>query len=69
MLSGTKGDPRMSGNVRNRMQAKERRLLQLYSLWQETRSGELQKRCLGLLRELMSIDPAFSLRREFQEAF
>jgi len=49
--------------------AKARRLLQLYSLWQETRREELQQKWMGLLGEILDLEPEFSLRREFQNAF
>ena len=58
----------MKGNAR-KFRAKEKRLLQLYSLWHETRREEIQRRCLGLLGELLSLEPRFSLRHEFQLAF
>ena len=43
--------------------------MQLYSLWQETRNEEVEKKCLGLLGEVLAQDPKFSLRQEFQTAF
>ncbi|MDP3919775.1 MAG: hypothetical protein Q8R76_03095 [Candidatus Omnitrophota bacterium] len=52
-----------------RFRAKARRLLQLYSRWQETRQDDLQQKCLGLLSEILVIQPTFNLRQEFQEAF
>lgn len=58
----------MRGNAR-RLRAKAKRLLQLYSLWHETYRGDLQRQCVGLLREILSIEPHFSLRHEFQKAF
>ena len=48
---------------------KEKRFLQLYSLWQETRREDLQKNCLGLLGEIVRLKPGFSLRSEFETAF
>ena len=59
----------MKGSAHNSFQAKQKRLLQLYSEWQETRNEDVQKRCLGLLREIMSMDPGFNLRGQFQKAF
>ena len=60
----------MRGNVLNhQMRIKERRLLRLYSLWHETHEEGVQQKCLKLLGEIMSADPAFSLRSEFQMAF
>lgn len=58
----------MRGSVR-RLRVKSRRLLRLYSLWHETNRGEIQRQCEGLLREILNIDPHFSLRHEFQKAF
>jgi len=48
---------------------KAKKLLQLYSLWQETRREEVEKECLGLLGEILAVNPKFSLRRQFQHAF
>ncbi len=48
---------------------KEKKFLQLYSLWQETRRDDLQKKCLGLLGEILRLRPQFSLRTEFNTAF
>ena len=59
----------MRGNVLNRVRMKERRLLRLYSLWHETHSEGIRQKCLALLGEIVSLDPAFSLRVEFQAAF
>ncbi len=58
----------MIGNAR-RYKAKAERLLQLYSLWHETHREDVRRQCLSLLGELLSHDPNFSLRREFQIAF
>lgn len=58
----------MRGSAR-RIRVKARRLLRLYSLWHETHRGEIQRQCEGLLREILNIDPRFSLRHEFQKAF
>ncbi len=58
----------MKRNVR-RFQVKARRLLKLYSRWQETRNEDVQRQCLSLLGEILAIDPKFSLRRAFQDAF
>lgn len=55
-------------NARN-LRAKEKKLLQLYSMWQETHQEDLQKKWLSLLGEVLSVDPSFNLRREFQMAF
>lgn len=49
--------------------AKARRLLRLYSLWQETRREDLQTKCMGLLGEILNIEPGFNLRQEFKTAF
>ena len=53
--------------LRSRLKAKK--LLQLYSLWQETRRMEVQEKCMGLLGEILDADPKFNPRREFQNAF
>jgi hypothetical protein len=52
-----------------KFKAKAKRLMQLYSLWQETRREDLQHKCMGLLGEILDLEPGFSLRREFQAAF
>ena len=52
-----------------KFKAKAKRLLKLYSLWQETRREDIQQKCMGLLGEILDIEPSFSLRREFQGAF
>jgi hypothetical protein len=43
--------------------------MKLYSLWQETRNEATQQKFLRLLGEILSREPHFNLRREFQEAF
>ena len=58
----------MRENARNR-QAKETKLLQLYSLWHETHRYDLQKKYLSLLRQVLSCDPSFNPRQKFQIAF
>lgn len=59
---------KMGGNVRS-VRGKERKLLQLYSLWHETHQGAVQRKCMSLLGEIMRADPGFSLRGEFRTAF
>ena len=49
--------------------AKAKKLLRLYSLWHETHSDAVQRQCLRLLGEVLSLEPHFNLRREFQKAF
>jgi len=58
----------MKNTVRS-FRTKEKRFLQLYSLWQETRREDLQKECYRLLGEMVRLKPGFSLRSEFQTAF
>jgi len=58
----------MIGNAR-KFRAKANRLLRLYSLWHETNRGEIRRECLHLLSEILSVDPRFNLRQEFQKAF
>ena len=64
---GGKGFP-MKENVL-RSNVKTRRLMQLYSVWQETRREEIQQKCLALLGDVIATDPNFNLRQEFQKAF
>ena len=59
----------MRENVHSLVRAKERRLLRLYSLWHTTYAEGIRQKCLSLLGEIVSMDPAFSLRGEFQAAF
>jgi hypothetical protein len=59
----------MNVSARNQFRAKARRLLRLYSLWHETNSIEIQRKCLALLGEILAIDPGFSLQKEFKSAF
>ena len=58
----------MKGNVR-RFQAKARKLMRLYSLWHETQRDDVKKQCLRLLGEILAVQPRFSLRKEFRDAF
>lgn len=58
----------MKGNAR-RFHAKARRLMRLYSEWHETHRDDLQHKCMSLLSEILTVDPRFCLRREFQRAF
>ncbi len=53
----------------SKFKTKAKRLLKLYSLWQETRREDVQQKCVGLLGEILDIEPGFNLRREFQIAF
>jgi len=55
-------------NVR-RSHSKQRRLLQLYSLWQETRDDELEGECLKLLGQILRSNPRYRLRQAFRVAF
>ncbi len=59
----------MRGNVHSRIRMKARRLLRLYSLWHETHQEGYEKKYLSLLGEILSVDPAFNPRRDFQIAF
>ena len=60
---------KMKRNVLSQIRMKEQRLLRLYSLWHEYHQEGLRRKCLSLLGEIVSVDPAFNLRREFQVAF
>ena len=62
------GDITMKRSAR-RFKTKAKRLLRLYSLWQETRREDLQQKCMGLLGEILEVEPGFTLRNEFQNAF
>ncbi len=58
----------MKGSVRS-FKTKAEKLLRLYSLWQETRSEDIQRQCLGLLGEILNREPRFNLLQEFRQAF
>ena len=47
----------------------ERKFLRLYSAWQETHRLELADRWMTLLGELLRLNPSYSVRRPFQNAF
>jgi hypothetical protein len=59
----------MRENVLSKVRIKERRLLKLYSRWHETHSGQDEKRYQSLLGEILSVDPGFNPRCQFQIAF
>lgn len=58
----------MKRSVRS-LRTKARQLLKLYSLWHETHQEGYERKYLSLLGEILSADPAFNPRREFQIAF
>ena len=47
----------------------ERKFLRLYSAWQETHRLELVIAWMTLLGELLKLNPGFSIRQPFQQAF
>ena len=53
----------------HKLRLKAEKLMRLYSLWQETRRRDLKRQCLGLLNEILTVEPNFSLRHEFEMAF
>lgn len=59
----------MRKSVHNRVRIQERRLMRLYSLWHETHQEDYEKQYLSLLGEILSKDPAFNPRHDFQAAF
>lgn len=59
----------MKKGVHNHVQEKSRKLLRLYSQWQETRQEAIQRRCLTLLGEILAVEPHFSLQGTFRKAF
>lgn len=58
----------MKDSVR-RLRAKQRQLLRLYSLWQETKREDIQRKFLWVLGEILAVKPGFSLWNEFKKAF
>ena len=47
----------------------EKKFLAVYSAWQETHRIELVLRCLVLLAELLKLNPHYSIRHPFEQAF
>lgn len=58
----------MKESVR-KFRTKEKKLLQLYSLWHETHRDDVQRKCITLLGQIVAVNPSFSLRHGFQKAF
>jgi len=58
----------MKKSVRS-LHLKSKKLLKLYSQWQETRQEDLQRRCLALLGQILAIEPQYTIRGEFKNAF
>ena len=59
----------MKRSAHNIIQAKSKKLLRLYSQWQETRQESVQRRCLTLLGEILAVQPQYTLRGAFKQAF
>lgn len=47
----------------------ERKFLRFYSAWQETHELELAEHWMTLLVELLRLNPGYSVRKPFQQAF
>lgn len=47
----------------------ERKLLRYYSAWQETHRIEFAERSMILLTRLLRLDPHYSIREPFRQAF
>ncbi|MBI3314306.1 MAG: hypothetical protein HYZ83_08740 [Candidatus Omnitrophica bacterium] len=58
----------MKGSVR-RLRARQRQLLRLYSLWQETKREDVQRQFLRILGGILAVKPGFNLFDEFKKAF
>lgn len=52
-----------------RLRARERKFLRLYSAWQETHRIELVESWNKLLAEILYLNPAYSFRHAFEQAF
>ncbi|MBI3307093.1 MAG: hypothetical protein HYZ84_04740 [Candidatus Omnitrophica bacterium] len=52
-----------------RFRAKQRQLMRLYSLWQETKREDIQRQFLWILGEILAVKPSFNLWNEFKKAF
>lgn len=58
----------MSGKVR-KLRATERKLLRFYSAWQETHRLEFADKSMHLFDEMLRLNPHYSIRNPFQQAF
>lgn len=58
----------MSGQIR-KFRFLERKFLRLYSAWQETHRLELAQESLRLLGRILQLNPHYSVRQPFQQAF
>jgi len=47
----------------------ERKLLRFYSAWQETHRFEFADKWMQLAGEILRINPHYSIRRPFEQAF
>ncbi len=58
----------MRGNPR-KLRAIERKLLKLYSAWQETHRVEFAAQSMELMGQILRLNPAYSIRSPFERAF
>lgn len=47
----------------------EKQFLKIYSAWQETHRHEFAQSCMKLLAELLRLNPKYSVRHPFDQAF
>lgn len=58
----------MTHKVR-KLRSLEAKFLRSYSAWQETHRMEFAAACVTLLGELIRLNPSYSVRHPFQQAF
>lgn len=58
----------MRTNLR-RLRVIERKLLRLYSAWQETHRIEFAARSVELMGQILRLNPHYSIRNPFERAF
>lgn len=58
----------MSSRLR-KIRVIERKLLRLYSAWQETHQLEFADQSIKLAAEILRINPHYSIRHPFERAF
>jgi len=58
----------MRGNLR-KLRVIERKLLRLYSAWQETHRMEFAAQSMDLVSQILQLNPNYSIRSPFNRAF
>ena len=68
MTLNLEGEFLMNNKLR-RLRAIERKLLRFYSAWQETHRIEFADKSMQLVREILQLNPSYSIRHPFERAF